>query len=89
MSLLKIKEDLNMRRSQLGYGIDEEMDDDNSYTESVDDDEEEDNNLLDILEGFHTSLKNIQDLRQKYDIALNQLNNLDHNEENRKELCHT
>ena len=40
----------------------------------------EDINLLDVVKGFHTSLKNIQDLRRKYDIALDQLNNLDHNE---------
>ena len=62
-----------------GYGIDEDMDDENSDTES--DEEMEDINLLDVVKGFHTSLKSIQDLRRKYDIALDQLNNLDHNEQ--------
>ena len=47
----------------------------NSDRES--DEEMEDINLLDVVKCFHTSLKNIQDLRRKYDIAFYQLNNLD------------
>ena len=54
--------------------IDSDQDEDENM--ESDDDENSDTES----DGFHASLKNIQDLRQKYDNALDQLNTIDHNE---------
>ena len=57
------------------------MDDEISDIES-ENYEMEDINVLHVFKDIHASLTNIQELRGTYDIALDQLNNLDSKEKN-------